>query len=137
MDSKIKINENERKVLEQLAEDDEMAFHFAGLTTPEMDTKAVRRACRSLVRKGLAAFHRGLFNEDGMVAGSGYGITEAGSAFICPCDICGKRAIYDYEIDAAGKNGWEIGFDKATTQRRRECEQHYKQSIKSEQASLI
>lgn len=45
-------------------------------------TKAqVRRAVRSLARKGYAEYIRGLFNEDdGLLAGSGYGLTAAGIA---------------------------------------------------------
>jgi DNA-binding IclR family transcriptional regulator len=38
-----------------------------GLTRP-----VVRRACRSLARKGFASFHRGCWTEDGRPAGSGY-----------------------------------------------------------------
>ncbi|HRP04842.1 MAG TPA: hypothetical protein PLV87_08025 [Opitutaceae bacterium] len=38
---------------------------------------------RSLARKGMLYFQRGLFNEcDGSVAGSGYGLTEAGARFL-------------------------------------------------------
>ncbi|MCW2276336.1 DNA-binding MarR family transcriptional regulator [Rhodoblastus acidophilus] len=37
-----------------------------------LDRQQVRRACRSLARKGLAVFGRGLWTEDGTPAGSGY-----------------------------------------------------------------
>lgn len=37
-----------------------------------------RRAIRSLARKGLAEYHRGLFDDDGKVCGSGYCCTVAG-----------------------------------------------------------
>lgn len=40
----------------------------------------IRRACRSLKRKGLAEFHRGCWTEDGEPAGSGYSATRAGEA---------------------------------------------------------
>lgn len=36
------------------------------------------RALAALQRLGFVAFHRGLFNEDGEVAGSGYATTRAG-----------------------------------------------------------
>jgi hypothetical protein len=55
--------------------------HFAyvvektGLPRP-----VVRRICRHLARVGLAEYCRGLWNEDGRPAGSGYGITRAGLA---------------------------------------------------------
>lgn len=40
----------------------------------------VRRTVRALARKGLAEFHRGLFTEDGLTAGSGYCASSAGYA---------------------------------------------------------
>ncbi len=44
----------------------------------KLNKATVRRVCRALARKGLAEYSRGLFNEDGEVAGSGYAITMAG-----------------------------------------------------------
>jgi hypothetical protein len=38
----------------------------------------VRVACRTLQSQGLAFYARGLFNEDGDVAGAGYGATRKG-----------------------------------------------------------
>jgi DNA-binding IclR family transcriptional regulator len=40
----------------------------------------VRRCARSLARKGFAKFGKGLWTEDGELAGSGYGCTKAGVA---------------------------------------------------------
>ncbi len=37
-----------------------------------------RKSVRALARKGLAEYHRGLFDEDGIVAGSGYCLSIAG-----------------------------------------------------------
>jgi len=37
-----------------------------------------RRVARRLKRLGLLSFHRGLFNDDGQVAGSGYSLTDLG-----------------------------------------------------------
>lgn len=42
------------------------------------DRTKIRRWVRHLARKGLARYVRGLFTEDGMVAGSGYQITDTG-----------------------------------------------------------
>jgi len=139
MTGKINVNENERKVLEQLAEDDEVCFYFKSLAGDGLDIKAVRRACRSLARKGLAEFHRGLFNEDGQVAGSGYGITSDGLLYINPCDIsgCGGRVSYDYKKDVAGKFNWDVGFDTKTSRRIRECEDHYRKSATAEQKQIL
>ena len=55
--------------------------------------------------------------EDGQVAGAGYCATEKGCALINPCDICGKRALYEYD----GK---------------RECFEHYSQSTIQEPLPL-
>ncbi len=38
----------------------------------------VRRAARALARKGFAAYHRGLWTDDGTPAGAGYAATAAG-----------------------------------------------------------
>lgn len=42
----------------------------------------VRRSCRSLARKELAEYHRGLWTEDGEPAGAGYCITRTGHDFL-------------------------------------------------------
>lgn len=107
-------NKNELKVLTKLAEatpGGELCVSFSYLQEEGLDYKAVRKACRSLKKKGLAEFHRGLMDDDGMAAGSGYCVTRAGEAFISPCDVCGDLATYSYD----GKL---------------ECEEHYKQSPK-------
>lgn len=41
----------------------------------------VRRSVRSCARKGLLVLVRGLFDDEGLVAGSGYGLTPAGVSF--------------------------------------------------------
>lgn len=108
--TKISINENERKILEAMSEsydssgwDETGYFPFnslMGLT--KLDRKIVRRACRSLARKGLAKYLRGLWNDDGP-AGAGYGATREGAALISPCDVCGDLATQDYFADSEGK----------------------------------
>lgn len=45
-----------------------------------LDPKFVRRTVRSLARKGFAEYGRGLWNDDGEMAGSGYCCTKAGCA---------------------------------------------------------
>ena len=125
----MKLNENEMTVLRCLvdsySEDEPRFMYFRGIAADtKLDVKVVRRAARSLARKGLAEFARGLFDEDGMVAGSGYGATRAGAALISPCDVCGTLATYEYD----GK---------------RECDDHYGKSphtevkVESIQPSLI
>jgi hypothetical protein len=45
------------------------------------DRSIVRRSVRSLARKGLAEFHKGLCDADGAFFGSGYCCTKAGRDF--------------------------------------------------------
>jgi hypothetical protein len=42
----------------------------------------VRRAVRSLARRGLAEYAKGLWSEDGQPAGAGYGITVEGRKWL-------------------------------------------------------
>ena len=47
-----------------------------------LDRSVIRRAIRSLARKGLAEYHKGLVTEDGEFAGAGYCITNEGIKFL-------------------------------------------------------
>lgn len=88
MSKKINLNEKEKDVLRILEEssaiDGEMCVSFAYIAYNKRDIKAVRRACRSLRRKGLAEYYRGLMTDEGEVAGSGYCITLAGIEILNP-----------------------------------------------------
>lgn len=136
------INDKERKILEKLADewhpDEWSAYSFKSLAKQtEMEVNEVRRACRSLARKGLAVYERVLVDGDGIPAGAGYRASEEGAALISPCDLCQKLASYDYHVDANGLSDWDKGYDRATERRVRECDDHYKQSSKVEQAPLL
>lgn len=78
------LNPNEVKVLAALTSvyDGEgfgfFCFRAIGRRA-RVNRKIVRRSCRSLARKGLAQFSRGLWSEDGEPRGSGYAATKAGS----------------------------------------------------------
>lgn len=81
-----KLTPSQRKVLRALANYYDSygdGFCYVGFGPLARKTRLprnqVRRAARALARKGLAHFSRGLFNEDGEVAGSGYGCTRAGA----------------------------------------------------------
>lgn len=79
----MRLNLVERKVLAVLVEEydsDGPFYTFAHIMRNGdlEDRKAVRRACRSLARKGLARYGRGLWTEDGEMFGSGYAATDAG-----------------------------------------------------------
>jgi len=91
-----KTSELELKVLKELVEHyhDECAnclyIRYIASQTGLEQNKA-RRAVRALARKGLAVLERGLFNEDGEVAGSGYRATRAGAMLLVGCvnkDTC-------------------------------------------------
>jgi len=126
--TKIKINPTEHAVLEVLEansrRDGELCITFSWIADDaKLALKEVRRACRSLKKKGLAEFYRGLMTEDGEVAGSGYCVSKAGEAYLKPCDVCGDVITYDYAAD----NGAQI----------LECEKHYKQSPKLTQTQTL
>lgn len=82
------LNDNERKVLRALARgyNEYEDFIYSGFQSLARRTrlarKEVRRAARSLKRKGLAQFQSGLWTEDGELAGSGYACTSAGYEMI-------------------------------------------------------
>lgn len=59
-------------------------FHLRALGDPNVLSRdMVRVVCRSLTDRGFARYCRGLFNDEGMVAGSGYGITRKGHRYLC------------------------------------------------------
>lgn len=81
----VNLNQKEYCVLEVLSrfyESDENFLPFGAILSrahmTDLDRPAVRRACRSLKRKGLAEFMSGLSNLDGMFVGSGYACTKEG-----------------------------------------------------------
>jgi hypothetical protein len=82
----MRLNTNETKVLRTLVEvwrEDAgfCAFAYLGEET-KLERKDVRRACRSLRRKGLTEFGAGLWSEDGEMRGAGYAATRAGREWV-------------------------------------------------------
>jgi hypothetical protein len=81
------LNDNERKVLRALVR---VSWHDGAFANFQMLTRStklrrneVRLACRSLARKGLARYARGLWYEDkNAPAGSGYCATRAGGGLV-------------------------------------------------------
>lgn len=61
---------------------DRQAFHLSCFTNEWVTKDMARAVCRSLTDRGFAFYANGLFNEDGMTAGAGYGITEKGRAYL-------------------------------------------------------
>ena len=124
-----KINENERKVLVVLEDiysnDEPGGYSFAPIVRrTKLEVKQVRRACRSLAKKGLAVFERVMWNDDGP-AGAGYLATELGAALISHCDLCTKRNTYDYYVDDSGEQVFSMDKNARLI---KECDEHYKQS---------
>ena len=78
----IKISERERKCLEVLVymyKNEANCMYFSYIARQaDLDVRQTRIAVRSLVRKGLAEYVRGLFDDEGMVAGSGHCATQEG-----------------------------------------------------------
>lgn len=74
----------EYKILEALADEGYEGFCYwsfdALCRRTQLERRVVRHGCRSLARKGFAEFGKGLWNEEGKPAGSGYAATRAGAA---------------------------------------------------------
>jgi hypothetical protein len=81
-----RVSDRERYVLIALAEhygwETECLYMSTISDYTGLDRKQVRRSVRSLARKGLAEYVRGLFDDEGMTAGSGYRCTDAGISFL-------------------------------------------------------
>lgn len=85
------LSEIQKKVLSQLVEvyndhgGEQWCVCFQHMADDlKLEKRKVRLACRALARKGLAEYVRGLFDEDGMTAGSGYCATLEGTKLIQP-----------------------------------------------------
>ena len=82
MKKEVKVSEREKKCLQYLltlfgSDQDCTYFRYIAKNTG-LEERQVKCSVRSLARKGLAEYLRGLFDEDGFVAGSGYRATELG-----------------------------------------------------------
>lgn len=77
-----RLNSNEIKVLAALVSVSDGFLTFRGISQrTRMDRRTIRRACRSLTRKELAQYGKGLWTEDGEMFGSGYAATRKGAAY--------------------------------------------------------
>lgn len=113
-----KLSEVQIKILTSIHEEcyDDYACGYDSLEDwTDLERKELKPLMIDLRNKGFVTYERGLMNDDGETAGSGYLITYKGKSKAHPCDVCGEYAIYGYD----GK---------------KECEQHY---LKSSLASLI
>lgn len=81
------VNQNEWSILVALIRlshaPSEQFYPFAPIMNAVSLPRAlVRRACRSLKRKGLVEYSNGLTNEDGEFRGAGYAITKEGYEYV-------------------------------------------------------
>jgi Mn-dependent DtxR family transcriptional regulator len=86
------VSPNEMKALKALADarseyEDFCYLSFKGIAKRSgLDPSLVRRTVRSLARKGFAEYGRGLWTDEGEMAGSGYCCTKAGAAALPPAE---------------------------------------------------
>lgn len=67
--------------MEGPTEDEWMAYNLSAFCNgDEIDREFARGYLRSMRARGLVVYERGLWDDDGMPAGAGYRITEAGAA---------------------------------------------------------
>lgn len=108
----VKVSEMQLKVLKELAEhyhNDEANVLYIRTLAKEtgLPYAKARLAVRALARKGLAEYVRGLFDLDGMVAGSGYMATFKGTLLVAGChnkETCGNLADM---VTGECQNCWE------------------------------
>lgn len=102
------LTDDERVCLEDLGWDTGYAHAFSAINLPR---ERARAACRSLAAKGLAVYCRGLMDDDGRPAGSGYAPTSLGveigkalDAFawrpFCVCRVHSTEPIWHDPLDA-------------------------------------
>lgn len=60
----------------------EWAFHLRAFTNEWVTHEMARAVCRSLTDRGFAHYMRGMWCEDGMPFGAGYGITDKGAEYL-------------------------------------------------------
>lgn len=83
MRGSLKLTANERAVLLDMYPNcgwDEEPLCLPFKAIHGVEPILVRRTVRSLARKGLASFHKGLWTDDGEPAGAGYTLTPQGRA---------------------------------------------------------
>jgi len=109
----IKLNEKEKKILTALVEHYDSSgwgetgfYSFKGISNiSDVPIKDVRRNVRSLARKGLAEYQKGLVDEDGAPAGAGYSATKAGAMLLNACKDC--KAELACMVDGRCDRCWE------------------------------
>lgn len=88
----LSLSENQLEVLRYLVNgrqqyEEGTGFYMRGIAAETgLEYRLVRLACRAMARKGLTEYTGPLFNDDGMVAGSGYRATETGEEVIARMD---------------------------------------------------
>lgn len=76
-------------------------YNLRYLVSDAIDRELARALLRSLTDRGFCQYHRGLFTDDGYLAGSGYGITRRGRKYRAALEELMSRPIPNM---AAGPN---------------------------------
>lgn len=143
---KLKLNENEKKVLEwfhKSYEDcggEDLFYPFKPIVKDTgLERSKVRLACRSLKRKEVLDFAKGLMcYETGAMGGAGYGLASKGKAILYPCDNCDNEAHFSYNVDMLTGDQTYLHEEDKDVVHIQECQEHYKKSIKHpKQKSLL
>ena len=115
MEETVKISDREKACLEVLAEiygNESDCMYIKGIAQEaKTDYVHARRSVRALARKGLAEYVRGLMNEDGQVAGSGYRATLAGAMLVNACVDC-QDFLAEYE-DGRCQDCWDKNYKQS------------------------
>jgi hypothetical protein len=80
-----KLSDNQIKVLTVMGDwEDDEAYYYTRIVARKshLSYRLTRICLRALVRKGLVDYGRGLMDDDGMLAGSGYQISQKGRAHL-------------------------------------------------------
>lgn len=80
----LKLSDNEQELIRAFAEvppDHCMGFKAIAARC-SVPLPLVRRVTRALKRKGITRFEQSLFDDDGVPAGAGYGLTELGLKYL-------------------------------------------------------
>lgn len=125
----MKLSDNELKVLnvfnEQTDNWGESCLYVRHIIdTTKLEEKEVRKICKRLRELKLIEYMRGLMDEEGQVAGSGYCITYDGQKLIFPCQKCGELAHYSWYENEKGEM---VYLEVVACKYYQLCEEHYRE----------
>lgn len=113
------LTENQIKILKQFQGNYEWCYTFAHFDDLGMDRKQLSKEFKSLRDLELVTFERGLMDDDGMVAGSGYALNYK------------KREVIDNICKTPIKDDWMFRFDSRFDYLRKDDSHAIKQFIQT------